>query len=398
VDKTDRNMNSILLRKSQAINILAAILIAVVAIFPDVIRYFDDERPPDDFSKNKALEPVIRPPLHDWPGTKPLDPPYRQDFDSNPPASTENNLNSLLIDFLFFGILSWGLLLINGFDRFKQKYFVKTTVYRLVLFGITFVICFTAIGLYGIINPFTRFQIDPFLWHQNGFLLFKGLFVYVLVVLFSQIFVLNNRQQNILLENEKLKTESLQSRIEALTAQISPHFFFNSLNSLAGLVRDKKDKKALKYIYELSHLFRYVLQGKGQEMVYLKEELLFLETYRYLLEIRFENKITFEINVSTEQRSKSKLLALSLQPLIENITKHNLISEEYPMLVSIYVKNEDTLVVENNYQPKSDIGNTTGIGITNLSKRYKYLRASRINNFIQGNIYTVELPLAIVDS
>jgi two-component system, LytTR family, sensor kinase len=384
-------MNPRYLYKSNIINVLIGTLIGLFIIFPDMIIIYDLKHP--YFPENGIRIPHYEnAPDPSRPYYRPEPPPENI---LKPPSFeiTGHKIYHIFYQFLFFFLLSFGLLYLNKPTQNKKSGDIIPWKLRTVL-TIALTLLLSFLGIY----IFSKFQLFifphiPLPWYKDGILLFKGLFVFLFVVLFSQLLNLVYKQQTIVLENETLKSESLLNKIKALSSQISPHFFFNSLNSLSGLIREKNNPKALKYINELSLLFRYVLKSKEEELVMLKDEMLFLAAYQYLLNIQYEDKLTFQTEVDDHLREKKMLPALSIQPMVENIIKHNIISHEIPMLIRVYIEGENLLVIENNYQPKKENIPSTGIGLSNLRKRYKYLTGKEINNYIIQNKFVVELPL-----
>lgn len=389
-------MNIKQIYNSQVVNILIAILIGLFIIFPDIIRSFDQHSPSE--IENSEMVPEMNqgmPPFGD--PSKPMEwnKPPEKHMQQEPVVIGEKVFEPILFDFLYFFFLSWGLLLINNPKKQERKrgFLISLSkAHDVVSIIVAFVITYFAIFLYSFLKTGGFHHFNPLPWYLDGILIFKGMFVFLSVVLFGQLFNLLYKQQNMVIENERLKNESLQNRFEALTAQISPHFFFNSLNSLSGLVREEENQKALKYINEMSNLFRYVLQGKWNELVSLKEEMRFVDAYRYLLSIRYEDKLIFDVGIDSDVENQMLLPALSLQPLIENIIKHNIISEEQPMTIKIFIRDKNTLVVQNRYQQKEE-SSSTGFGLSNLQKRYKYLTEKSIKSYIQDGNFIVELPL-----
>jgi LytS/YehU family sensor histidine kinase len=227
-------------------------------------------------------------------------------------------------------------------------------------------------------------------------LLFKSLFVVIISLLFAYIVHLIYKQQEIALENQRLQAENLENRLNALISQVNPHFFFNSLNSLSYLVRDGLYEKSLNYIEGLSDIFRYVLKNSRQELVLLADEIHFLEAFRYLLEIRFEDKLFFDLKINQEDLDRYKLPAISLQPVIENVVKHNVISEEQPMRIGIFISDDNMLLISNSIQLKTGVEGSTGIGLENLNDRYRLLLNKGIDINISKSIYTVKLPMVQV--
>jgi len=187
------------------------------------------------------------------------------------------------------------------------------------------------------------------------------LFILIITTLLGKVFELVNDKQQMQLENEKLRSENLQNRYDVLLNQINPHFFFNSLNSLASLVRDGRSDNALRYIDELSDTFRYAMRSSGREMVTVAEELESLNAYNYLLHIRFEDKLFIETNI--EEEALTMLIpVLSLQPLIENVVKHNVISTDAPLTITI-TGNQDCISVINPLRPRTVTEGKSGTGV-----------------------------------
>ncbi len=222
-------------------------------------------------------------------------------------------------------------------------------------------------------------------------LMLKCMFVYVVAVLYARIYDLIYQRQRIEIKNEQLKTENLSTRYSALMSQISPHFLFNSLNSLSMLVREKHNEKALTYIDRLSHVFRYVIQNGQNTLSTVADELQFIDSYRYLLEVRYADKLFFEIDIDPAYMER-QLPSLALQPLIENAVKHNSITRYKPLTISIYTKNGQ-IVVSNPVIPKIEAEVSTGIGLKNLSSRWLMITEQEIEVIRTEDRFEVHLPL-----
>lgn len=217
------------------------------------------------------------------------------------------------------------------------------------------------------------------------------LYVFIITFLAGQLIEMVNVRQQMQIENEKLRSENLQSRYDMLLNQINPHFFFNSLNSLASLVRDGRSNTALRYIDELSDTYRYAMQSSGKELVAVNEELDSLKAYSYLLQIRFEDKLFIEINID-EDAGTMLIPVLSLQPLIENVVKHNIISSDNPLTITI-TGNKEAITVINPVRPRNISGKKSGTGLNNLAARYKLLTGSDLLIEKGSDIFSVTLPL-----
>lgn len=205
------------------------------------------------------------------------------------------------------------------------------------------------------------------------------------------IIYITRKQQNILLENQQLKLENILSQYESLKSQLNPHMLFNSLNTLRALIREEPIK-AQNYTQELSNVLRYMLQENDSQKTTLAEELEFIEGYIFLLVMRYEDNLTFEIK--TEKRFNRYLLPpMSLQVLIENSVKHNEISNRNPLRVSIKTTDNGMLHVCNQIQPKRTNSNGTGIGLSNLVKRYQLLFEKEVIIENTDNKFCVSIPL-----
>lgn len=234
-----------------------------------------------------------------------------------------------------------------------------------------------------------RNVIDPSVLTKSAFLL-------VISLLYGKIYQLIYQKQGIIFENEVLKNENLQSTYNTLINQINPHFFFNSLNSLSMLVREKHNDQALTYIDRLSETFRYIIQNGQSGGTTLEEELKFVDAYKYLLEVRYEGKLFFDIEVEDQYLGWS-MPSLTIQPLLENVVKHNVITRNQPMHVSVRTS-KGSLFVSNPIYPKIHDGDPSGIGLENLSHRYKLLTGKDIKIMDTGEAFTVELPLIEPDT
>ena len=195
--------------------------------------------------------------------------------------------------------------------------------------------------------------------------------------------------RNSLVEAEKFKAEMLMYKYEALQNQINPHFLFNSFNVLSDLVYEDQ-KKAIDFIRQLSQLFRYVLDSRDKELVHINEELEFIEAYSYLLQSRFEEKLSIELDF--EAREHEMIVPMTLQLLIENCVKHNEISGSQPLRVQI-VRRGDYLKVENTLQPKSGGIDSKKTGLSNIRQQFRYFTDKEIQIIRTDHSFAVEVPV-----
>ncbi len=174
--------------------------------------------------------------------------------------------------------------------------------------------------------------------------------------------------------------------------QINPHFFFNSLNGLTALIRKKNDENTLTYVNKMSDVFRYILQSDKKGFVTLEEELEFVQAFRYMMEVRFANKLQFNVDVDSKMLC-SKLPVLSILPLIENVVVHNTIDSEHKMVVTIRLNERKELVVSNPKYPKLAPAETNGTGLVNLNNRFSLLMDKQIRIEDKEDVFYVYLPL-----
>ena len=227
-------------------------------------------------------------------------------------------------------------------------------------------------------------------------LLLKCSFAVVVSMLYGWVYVLIMQQQVVAMENERLKNEYLTTRYNMLVGQINPHFFFNSLNSLAMLVRERHDEKALDYIDQLSYTFRYIIENGQNTLITLGEELDFIEAYGYLFKIRYADKLFIDVDVPEEFRAW-RLPALSLQPLVGNAVKHNAITTSKPLRIAIRVR-DGYLEVSNPKAPKLEPEPSTGIGLENLRSRVHLVMGRDIAVIDTEAAFTVRVPLQKPDA
>lgn len=310
------------------------------------------------------------------------------EFDYSALFNRPSRTVEMLLQLLYYLVVSFILLsiLTSARHRYTSRGFVKRSLWCLV----------AAVLLY-LIAPVTQWHTGRIMFNfMSGrmldyLLLLKCSFAVVVSVLYGRIYVLISQRQAVVLENERLKNENLTTRYNMLVGQINPHFFFNSLNSLAMLVRERDREKALTYIDQLSYTFRYIIQNGQSTLVPLSEELRFAEAYGYLFKIRYADKLFFDVDVADEYRSWL-LPALSLQPLIGNAVKHNAITRNRPFHISIRTEGS-VLVVSNPRIPKLEQEPSTGIGLRNLRSRWMLITGSDIEIIETEAEFTVRLPL-----
>jgi len=192
-------------------------------------------------------------------------------------------------------------------------------------------------------------------------------------------------------EIEQVKSQQLKSELNVLKNQISPHFLFNSLNTLVTLIHENQDQAA-NFTEKLSQVYRYILQYKDKEIIKLKTEMDFIDAYNYLLKMRFESCL--EINTRINPEDLEKYVApLTVQMLIENAVKHNVVSLSSPLGIDVYVENGSSLIVRNNLQRKTEGVKSLKTGLENIRQRYKYLSDKEVDVIETREHFMVALPL-----
>lgn len=191
-------------------------------------------------------------------------------------------------------------------------------------------------------------------------------------------------------EAEDLKKLNVTIQLESLKNQVKPHFLFNSLNTLTGLVENHSEQ-AVRFIAELSNVYRYLLQSSDKEFVALREELAFGRAYFFLLQMRFGNAVSLQANI--EPTAEDYLLPpLTLQMLLENCIKHNQASERKPLHIRMATEGGLWLVVRNNLQPKRTVA-STGVGLSNIAAKLKLLNQPAIEVQKTETEFSIRIPL-----
>lgn len=193
-----------------------------------------------------------------------------------------------------------------------------------------------------------------------------------------------------LVRNERLQKEQTQVKYDALRNQLNPHFLFNALTSLNSLIFENQ-QLASDFLQQLSKVYRYTLQNKDKETVSLATEMDFINNYIFLFKTRFENAIHFKIDIDKDLRDKG-IVPVTIQVLIENAVKHNIVTEKSPLIISILAKG-NFINVENTINKKSQIETSNGQGLENLKVLYQYLSETEVEITETDSIFKVKIPL-----
>jgi hypothetical protein len=215
--------------------------------------------------------------------------------------------------------------------------------------------------------------------------------IITLVITFSlHLFHFYKKYQENRVKQQKIIAGTASAKFETLKNQIDPHFLFNSLNVLSSLIEENPDS-AQRFTTSLSKVYRYVLEQKDKELVSVEEELSFAKTYMNLLKMRFENSVFFELPTSVSN-PEARVVPLSLQLLLENTIKHNVVSQERPLHIRIYEEG-GYLVVQNDFQKKEVLQDRRGVGLQNIVSRYAIITARQVQVEQTEQHFTVKLPV-----
>ncbi len=211
----------------------------------------------------------------------------------------------------------------------------------------------------------------------------------MIIAIYESIYFMNELKKSVE-EKETLKRENLKAQLDALRTQVNPHFLFNNLNTLTALIPDDP-KQAIEFVQQLSKVYRHILEVQDEKTIPLQDELDVLKAYGFLLKTRFGNNLDIDIDVPDE-KLKQRIVPLSLQLLMENAIKHNIVSSANPLQIKVFAENGH-LVVSNNLQVKSQLIESTGIGLENIRNRYKMLGNDEVKVDESGENFTVSIPL-----
>ena len=233
--------------------------------------------------------------------------------------------------------------------------------------------------------------VKEFLKNEEIEYYFFPLLITTIISLFFHLVYFYKALQEQKVTEQKIIAGSASAKFESLKNQIDPHFLFNSLNVLSSLIEENQDQ-AQKFTTSLSKIYRYVLEQKDKELVSLEEELAFAVTYIKLLRMRFENSIFYEVPESYST-PEAKVVPLSLQLLLENTVKHNVISESRPLKIRLY-EVDGYLIVENNFQKKEVLFKRNGVGLQNIVDRYGLVTTRKV--YIEQNEETFKVKLPVL--
>ena len=275
---------------------------------------------------------------------------------------------------------------------FRRQYpGYEDTTKRLLYSAIAITVTFFIVSvLMGVLNIYVLKEQHPDGVTEMDFKVASFTIVALVSTIYESIF-LYDRWKKSILEAEKLKRDHIQSQLEGLKSQVNPHFLFNSLNTLTYIIPEDPNT-AVKFVQKLSKVYRYILEIRDTKLIPLKEELSFLTAYIFLLKERFGKSIEVQI-VIPKDIDHYKIVPLSLQILLENAIKHNIISAKQPLKIDIFMEGDYTLVVRNNLQKKRQAMPSTKVGLENIKSRYAFFSEEKVLITADDHYHTVRLPL-----
>lgn len=292
------------------------------------------------------------------------------------------------LHFFLFGLICW----------FLHNWFIRATFKRKkddkVIVALTFVVMVALLifpynYLMSLLYDVSEGIMDIPVARKQYMLFLRGLVTSGLFYFIQHHKMVVFQKQESQLEIERLKQAQLEVSLNSLKEQLSPHFLFNTLNTLSTLTTEKHVKD---FVNELSNIYRHVLQHKQKDTVTLAQELNFIHSYVYILKSRFEDAINIHIDLAPADQDL-RIPALALQLLLENAVKHNMATSYKPLSINLFREN-DYLVVTNNLQPKNSVSYSTGTGLHNIRLRYQLLFNKEIIIEKTPSHFTVKLPLA----
>ncbi len=296
----------------------------------------------------------------------------------------------------FFFIITWELneWLIKKHSR-KNLINVLDWFSGMKILGLTLILVTPVFALvyYSAIFHFSDvleiIDLNPWLQFRSDFL--RASLIAVTVIVFNLFYFTGKVKKDLEQKMMELQNEVVISKYKSLKSQISPHFLFNSLNTLTSLMYEDRDL-ASDFVSRLSSCYRYILENREEDLVGLDKELNFLDSFVFMMDIR--HKMSLEISTKLDLKASDFVIpTLSLQMLLENALKHNYYSVEQPLQISITNIGNKSIVVENTLRVRKDDQNSTKMGIDNIKKRFSFYTNEKVEISRENNIFKVSLPL-----
>lgn len=298
--------------------------------------------------------------------------------------------SSIGFSFLMFVFVAEGSGLINNYldKKLPWEKGLKVRLYVTLL-----IIVLYSIFLSGIVTVIFASLFWGVPWGELSFaMIYENIVFTALIAMVASLFgfciYFLNKWEELAEELEQRKNKTLYAQIETLQNQIKPHFLFNNLNAVTSIIPNDPDT-AIQFVHQLANVYRYILDHQQDELVPLKTEIAFAESYVYLLKIRFKDKLNVQWNIDSV---KGMVPPYVLQLLLENTVKHNIISKHKPLAINIKRTGNELLVV-NNLQTKQAEGVSWGIGLNNIKDRYQLLSNKKVIVNKNAGQFSVKVPI-----
>ena len=304
--------------------------------------------------------------------------------------------NRLLIAFGFTFLYSFSIGYANSYLNYKlDQYFASDKFSKTRVIVNIFSSTFITITIIFLLRVFEEVAINKrtfqdYISHEKPANFIVAIVITFIIILSIYLFHFYKAYKENQLKEQKIIAGTASAKFESLKNQIDPHFLFNSLNVLSSLIEENPEN-AQKFTTSLSKIYRYVLEQKDKELVSVEEELTFAKTYMNLLKMRFENSLTFELPTDFNNQD-AKVVPLSLQLLLENCIKHNVVSEKKPLHIKIYIEN-NYLIVENNFQKKEVLQERKGVGLQNIVDRYALISERKVLIEQNETQFKIKIPI-----
>lgn len=218
----------------------------------------------------------------------------------------------------------------------------------------------------------------------------RGILINLVCYMFLTLLQNNYAGQQVQLELEKVKSDNLGAQYELLKQQVNPHFLFNSLNTLKSMA-ETNDSETVDFIIKLSDFYRFTLESRKLDLITVQEEMKIIEAYLFLQKARFGEGISFTNGLKPGDL-KTLIPPFTMQLLVENCIKHNIVSQSKPLHIRIY-SSEDKIIIENPIQPKITPEESLGVGLDNIKMRFSHLLEQEIEIHSDEKIFQIKLPL-----
>jgi two-component system LytT family sensor kinase len=218
----------------------------------------------------------------------------------------------------------------------------------------------------------------------------RGILINLIFYMFLQLLQQNYENQYVNMELERIKNDNLGAQYELLKQQVNPHFLFNSLNTLKAMV-EAGDEESVDFILKLSNFYRYTLESRKLDLIQIADEMEIVKAYLFLQNARFEGAFTFS-NELDDRVLHTLIPPFTLQLLVENCIKHNVVSLDKPLHIRLYAET-DHIIIENPIRLKAGDHNSLGVGLKNIQQRYHHLLEKQVDILNDGHLFQIRLPL-----